>query len=203
MSENHTSPAFPITRLGYLFATICALSVVGLLFGWGSASALVTVTVVTAGALLLMTVLPQLSSFKFGPTGVEATVQQIIENKITPITNQVEEQKVRVNKQGEVLAEQQKIINDLVVYSLAEQPYEILWRLMHTPEYIYRDTDNMRRWLNTLLDSGYIEPKSPGGWLEFNAQKEGSNLVELAKPTPAGEFLISLRQKPHSARVGS
>jgi hypothetical protein len=97
-------------------------------------------------------------------------------------------------------AEQQENIKKIVIYSLGQFPFEMLLALKYNMEYIYTDGENMRRWANTLLDNGYIEPKTSGGSLEFNPEMNGRNLVDLAKPTPAGDFLISLRQDPSTLR---
>jgi hypothetical protein len=64
------------------------------------------------------------------------------------------------------------------------------------PEYNYHNDDGFRRWMYVLLDSCLIEPKSHGGWLKFDASVDKTNMVEFVKPTPAGEFLISLRGEP-------
>ena len=65
-----------------------------------------------------------------------------------------------ISQHEERLNTQQRLINDLVIYSLAAQPYEVLWRLANTSEYIYKNTENVRRWMNVLLDNGLIEPES-------------------------------------------
>ena len=154
-------------------------------------TALTAVMTLTAVALIVVARLDTITMFS--GAGLTAQMQAAIQAKIEPIQEEVNDQKTKVYKQEQKIEHQQQIINDLVIYSLAAQPYEILWRLASTPEYIYKNTDNVRRWMNTLLDSGFIQPKKDGGWLEFNDKMHGTNLVEIAKPTPAGNSLLSLR----------
>jgi hypothetical protein len=121
---------------------------------------------------------------------------KIFGTEIEFLNTRMEEQEQQTKRQWDTISEQQKIINKLVVYSLCEQAYIILWILDQGPEFIYRNTENFRRWMYVLLDGGFIQPKGDRGWLEFGDGTEGRNLVELAKATPAGQFLISLRGEP-------
>jgi hypothetical protein len=138
-------------------------------------------TVTMAGALILTALLPKLSEFEFGPKRIRAKLQQI-------------ERQVGDNK--EKLEQQQKVINDLVIYSLSQMPYNVLWKATKTPEYIYHNTDDMRRWCYVLLDNGFIELKGKEAWLVFDEKMEGRNLAEIVTLTPAGEFMSSLRGPP-------
>jgi hypothetical protein len=109
----------------------------------------------------------------------------------------VENQGEETKRQWDAISKQQEIVNMLVIYSLCDQAYHILYGISSMPEYKYHNDDNFRRWMYVLLDTGLIEPKSPGGWLNFDASLDEKNMVEFAKPTPAGEFLISLRGAPN------
>ena len=108
----------------------------------------------------------------------------------------VDDQGEETKRQWDVILKQQEIVNKLVIYSLCDQAYEILHGISKLPEYNYHHDENFRRWMYVLLDSGFIEPKSSGGWLNFDGNTNKKNLVEFIKPTPAGEFLISLRGVP-------
>lgn len=53
------------------------------------------------------------------------------------LRQRVNEQERHIEQQGKALDEQQRIINDLVIYSLAGQPFEILQKIEDGQEYIY------------------------------------------------------------------
>ncbi len=192
MPDDRNSPQFPTNHLGYFFAFICAASVLGMTLGWGSTAGLAPVALVSLGGMLLLPILPYLESFDVSPKGIKAQIRVV---KIQ-LNEQAKEQELIKKEQ----AEQQEIIKKIVIYSLGQFPFEMLLALKYNMEYIYIDSENMRRWANTLLDNGYIEPKISDGSLEFNPEMNGRNLVDLAKPTPAGDFLISLRQDPSTLR---
>jgi hypothetical protein len=182
-------PISSLTSIQILLGAAFAATVIALIMGSTNATALTTVCGLAIIALILLVVLPSLtntSRIKLGVTGFE----------IQRLADAVDRQGKTINEQEERLIEQQKIINDLVTYSLSEDAYNILWRIKNTPEYIYRDDKNVQRWANTLLDHGYIEPVMPGFRLVFDDYMKDRNLVGLAKPTPAGDFMIKLRGKP-------
>ncbi len=104
------------------------------------------------------------------------------------------QQQIKVQEQQ--ISDQQDIINKLVIYSLGNPPYILLWDLQNKPLLEYKNDDTFRRWMNVLLDHGYIQPKEQD-WLKFDEELAGKNLVEIAKPTPAGQFLLRLRGTPH------
>ena len=113
------------------------------------------------------------------------------------LQEKVETQEKQIQDQQGIIDDQQEIINKLVIYSLGEPIYVILWDLQNSASLLYRNDDNFRRWMYVLLDNGYIQPKEPLTWLEFNEKAEGKNLVEMARPTPAAQFLFKLRGDPH------
>jgi hypothetical protein len=166
--------------LGGVFVLLIAAGVIGILFGLGNSGALVSVTSLAILALVLIAALPLMVSFELSFKGLKAKLRDL---------------GITVKDQGDAISKQQEIINDLVVYSLATQPYEILRALKTQKEYIYHDSENNRRWANVLLDNGFIEPKPPETWLQFDTGYNQRNLVDIAKPTPAGEFLVDQREK--------
>jgi hypothetical protein len=100
------------------------------------------------------------------------------------------------------IEDQQKIANQLLIYSLAELPYRILWKLGHTDqyrEYRFDKSGEMPRWMNLLHDNGLIQPKGED-YIVVDGLQHGSDLVSLFKPTPAGEFLMTLRGEPEELR---
>src|SRR4051812_45897937 len=82
---------------GGLFAAGFIVTLLGILRSWGNAPALTGAAVVTAGGLLLVAALPQVSEFAIGLKGVSA--------KLTQVERQVDEQ--------------QQVINALVHYSMS------------------------------------------------------------------------------------
>jgi hypothetical protein len=121
---------------------------------------------------------------------------EIFGMKFELLQKRVEGQSEETKRQWDAISEQQEIVNKLVIYSLCDQAYNILHGLSNMSEYMYHNDDDFRRWMYVLLDGGLIEPKSQGGWLKFDAALDKRNMVEFVKPTPAGEFLISLRGEP-------
>lgn len=75
--------------IGGLFGLGLASALAGLLFSSGDAAALATVVVVLVGALVLMTVLPRVVDFTFGP--MKATLgriehrQQLLKSEVEAI----------------------------------------------------------------------------------------------------------------------
>ena len=100
------------------------------------------------------------------------------------------------------IEDQQRITNQLVIYSLAELPYRILWKLGHTDhyrEYRFDNLGEMPRWINLLYDNGLIQPRGQN-YIVVDSLQNGIELVSLFKPTPAGEFLMTLRGEPEELR---
>jgi hypothetical protein len=103
--------------------------------------------------------------------------------------------KERVEQQDEKLADQQEVIRQLVIYSLSESNYIHLWHIHGSEEYLYRNEEWFRRQMYFLSDNGYLQPRH-ASFLVFDETIDGRNLVEIAKLTPVGEFLVRLRGKP-------
>src|SRR3954449_5644351 len=113
--------------LGVLLAATLIAAVFGILIGWGNWKALSSIAFVAVVTLFAMSIGPNLSDVEISPTGFKAKLRQLTEN--------FQEQKIKLDHQEEIL-------NDLVIYSLAVQPYLILSAIKHGREYIYIDDDN-------------------------------------------------------------
>ena len=97
----------------------------------------------TAGALVLIVALPQVSEFTFGLKGVTAKLARV-------------EQKVD---------EQQLLINQLVHYSMSASVFHHLCGIALLHKYVYNDDDPSRREMYFLRDHGFIRPKPGIGFL--------------------------------------
>jgi hypothetical protein len=114
---------------------------------------------------------------------------------------------IKAQKQIRVVAkeqqEQKSIIEqhqeffDIVKYSLSAFCYSALWHIKNGPEYIYHHHDDyFRRRMWFLTDSGYIEPRERNSFLTFDERLDGKDLCKVAKLTPIGDYIVSLRGKP-------
>jgi Stage III sporulation protein AC/AD protein family len=168
--------------LGALFAIAFLASLLGLFVVDTGRSTFATLLVVMGGAVLVVALIPNLEEFVLGPTGVSAKLRHVEE---------------KLDRQSEELARQQRIVNDLVIFSLAGQPYEILLKIEDGKEYLFDYySEDHRRWGTVLLDGGLIEPRrEKGEWLHFDEAFHRKNISEYAKTTPAGHFLVSLRER--------
>src|SRR4051812_48745480 len=122
--------------VGVLFVVAFVAALLGIFFYPESKTAFTTVLIAMAGAIIVVAVLPNVEEFGIGPKGVNAKLRRVEE---------------RLDKQSEVLTEQQRIINQLVIYSLAGQPYKMLRHIEDGIEYIYRDdnpNNDHKRWAN-------------------------------------------------------
>jgi len=92
---------------------------------------------------------------------------------------------------------QQTIINNLIVYSLAEVIYrELVWKIGRGQEVRCDQTPDQQRWLTLLFDHGLLTAKNWSNWTPFNKIQVGTNLSEIFELSPAGEYLIELRGPP-------
>ena len=178
--------------LAGLFATAFILAMLGLLLSWGNSAALTTVVCITVGSLILVSVLPHLTEFQVGPKGVVAKVSEL-ETEIATTKDRVKNQEEKVRQHGEQLESQQQVINDLVKYSISASIFHHLCGIAILQTYAYRDGETNRREMYFLRDNGFIRPKR-GGFLDFNRDLDGQNLVDIAEATPIGWFCIKLRK---------
>jgi len=115
-----------------------------------------------------------------------------LRRKLNELAGEVKEQEQRIE-------EQQEIINKLVLYSLSASNYLHLWHIGKSKEYNYRNERWFQRQMDFLNDNGLIQPRSTP-FLSFGPDLDGRNLVEVAKLTPIGEFLVQLRGEPPELR---
>jgi hypothetical protein len=109
------------------------------------------------------------------------------------VKTEILEKKVRI--QDEEIKKQQKIIHQIVVYSMAYYLYDIL-RIFDEcqrgvrKEFKFKKTDEHS--LRFLRDNGYIEQT-----FKIASLTEGENLADKVKLTPIGKFYIELRKSFH------
>ncbi len=157
--------------LGGIFFLGFAAALFGLLFSSADKTALVTVAAITAGGLLLVAALPQLSEFSIGLKGVTAKLAQV-QDKVD---------------------EQQRLINQLVHYSMSASIFHHLCGIALLHRYNYSNDEPSRREMYFLRDHGFIKPKPPLDFLVFE-NLNGRNLVEVAEPTEIGWLCVKLRR---------
>lgn len=144
---------------------------------------------------------PWLARF-FSSAKVFGAEFNFLNDKIEKNKIQVQENREEVQKTSAKVERQQEITNDLIRYSLGEIPYQILWRLGHPSEHpIFELREStQRRMLNHLLDAGLIMPKTPNDYIDPDKLTDGTNVIDILKPTPAGDFLQELRGEPYGIR---
>jgi predicted nucleotide-binding protein len=99
-------------------------------------------------------------------------------------------QQNQINKQQLQITNQRKIINQLVVFSMAYYIFYHLKGIYHAQrnrsEYLFRK--DFEQALRYLRDAGYIESVHIGGLAD------GENLVDKIKLTPVGNFYVETRE---------
>lgn len=100
----------------------------------------------------------------------------------------------KVERQEVIVREQQEIINQLVVFSMAFFLYRMLDDFYEcqegrVQEYTYRKTDRFEHHMRWLRDHGYLEMNFRIGGLE-----DGQNIAKVVKLTPVGRFYVELRR---------
>jgi hypothetical protein len=158
--------------LGGIFVLGFVAALLGLLLSSANKTAFVTALAITAGGLVLVAALPQLSEFSIGLKGVTAKLVQV-------------EEKVE---------EQQQLINQLVHYSMSASIFHHLCGIALLHRYTYNNDEPSRREMYFLRDHGFIRPKPPLDFLVFE-NLNGRNLVEVAEPTEIGWLCIKLRKE--------
>jgi hypothetical protein len=135
-------------------------------------------------ALAVIAIVPWLSSVierAVFPGGWEVTFRK------------VQEQEDRLNAQGRIIAEQQKIINDLVIFSMAWYLFDLLKGIYYAQktgaQYLFRKNDQFMNNLRYLRDNGYI------GIEGIRTLQDGQNLAHLVRLTPIGSYYVELREK--------
>jgi hypothetical protein len=146
-------------------------ALLGLLLSSADKTPFVTVMAVTAGGLVLVAALPQLSEFTISLKGVTAKLARV-EDKVD---------------------EQQRLINQLVYYSMSASIFHHLCGIAILHRYNYNNDESSRREMYFLRDHGFIRPKPPLDFLVFE-NLHGRNLVEVAEPTEIGRLCVKLRK---------
>jgi hypothetical protein len=143
-------------------------ALIGLFLSPADKTIFVTIVAITMGGLLLVATLPRLSEFSITLKGVTA----------------------KLDKVKDTVDEQQRLINQLVYYSMSASVFRHLCGIALLHEYKYNNKDeHFRREMYFLRDHGFIRPN----FLVFE-ELHGRNLVELAEPTEIGWTIIKLRK---------
>jgi Predicted nucleotide-binding protein containing TIR-like domain len=114
-------------------------------------------------------------------------------NTVNRLAGEMEAQKQKTNAQGLKLDEQGRVIEDLVRYAMSASIFHHLAGIVLLKEYRYHDSDVNRREFYFLRDAGYLRPKS-AGFIDFNTNLEGANIIDRAEPTPIGYLCVRLRK---------
>jgi len=114
-------------------------------------------------------------------------------NAVHRLASEIESQKQKTNEQDVRLEQQGRIIEDLVKYAMSASVFHHLAGIALLKEYRYHDSDANRREFYFLRDAGYIKPKFDG-FIDFDANLEGVNVVDRAEPTPIGYLAVRLRK---------
>jgi hypothetical protein len=96
--------------------------------------------------------------------------------------NRIEFLETEVNKQ-------QRVINDLVIFSISSSLVEILSHLYHKKEYKYYANEGGQRNLRFLRNHGYVH------YFRFDELQNEQDLVGTLRLTPAGELLVQERER--------
>jgi len=119
--------------------------------------------------------------------------------KIGDLELQFREFRTTVKHQYDEIQEQQKKINDMMMYSMSASIYKHLWEIhmgnKTNGEYIYKDEPPFRREMYFLRDNGYVRAKGDYP-LDFNEGIKDKNLCDFVQLTPIGHFCVELRGFP-------
>jgi Predicted nucleotide-binding protein containing TIR-like domain len=113
--------------------------------------------------------------------------------QLKQMADELQTQGQRVKEQERRLEDQQVVLNSVVRYSMSGSIFNHLCGIALLKQYIYRDGDTNRREMYYLRDHGFIKPKGDG-FLNFDGNLDGKNLVEIAEPTPIGWNSVKLRK---------
>ena len=131
--------------------------------------------------LVIVAVLPWLAS--------------IIESAVFPGGWEVvfREVKDTVDKQQEQIEDQERIINDLVIFGMAPWLFNhmrnIYYAQKSNTEYIFHKNGDFIKDLSYLRDNGYIEI------LGIRQLEDGVDLAKAVKVLPIGSYYVELREK--------
>ena len=92
------------------------------------------------------------------------------------------------------VSKQQRIINDLVIFSISSSLFEILCHIYYRREYRYIPNDGSQRALRFLRDHGYVH------YFRFDELQHSQDLSQALRLTPAGELLVLERERREIAK---
>ena len=119
------------------------------------------------------------------------------------LTGTVHKLETKVEVQENKLDDQEEIIRQLVVFSMSSMIYTHLRQIRtgriarnegRLYEYRYRNNPPFQREMYYLRDNGFIQPIDEGH-LDFDSHIDGHDLIDIAKPTPIGEYYVRLREE--------
>lgn len=87
------------------------------------------------------------------------------------------------------ISKQQRIINDLVIFSISSALFELLSCIHHKKEYRYHPTEGNFRNLRFLRNHGYLH------YFRFDELHDNQDLSQILRLTPAGELLVQERER--------
>ncbi|MCA9126136.1 MAG: hypothetical protein KDB22_03585 [Planctomycetales bacterium] len=103
------------------------------------------------------------------------------------------EVKATVEEQQEQIEDQARIIDDLVIFSMAHWLFYHLRSIYYAQkagtEYIFNKNDDFVDDLRFLRDNGYLEI------LGIRQLEDGTDLAKSVKLTPIGSYYVELREK--------
>ena len=109
----------------------------------------------------------------------------------------------RIEHQDQKIENQQELINELVIFTMAYHLFrhlrELYDRAQSGAEYLYRNNPDFKRDLIFLRDHGFIESAHPGQYLDVESLRDGQNLIGHIKLTPVGNFYVQQRQMKEGA----
>jgi hypothetical protein len=126
--------------------------------------------------------------------GLTLAEQEAVFEKVAATVEEAmgqQELRARVDEQQQQIADQQRMVNELVTYMVSSPIFRHLCGLALLREYKFRDGP-MTRELYFLRDIGFIKPRY-GEFIAFDARQDGANLSDMLEPTPIGWTCIRLR----------
>ena len=120
-----------------------------------------------------------------------AVLNHLLQQRVRAQEERGQQTQEQVKEQGEQLADQQKLINTLVTYTMSASIFRHLCGITLLKTYNLDFHETNQRELYFLRDHGFIQPRHER-FLDFS---DGThNVAEMAAPTPIGRFYVSLRK---------
>jgi hypothetical protein len=164
--------------------------------------ALVFLVLADAGSGVVLVVLVVLAVLPWLSAVLETVDVPGVGNfRFRQVEREVADQGRRVRAQEQQLQEQQELITQLVVYSMAWYLFQLLADLHHRTqeqgEYLFRGSEATRRDLRFLRDHGYLEHFVIGDLAD------GQDLVRTVRLTPLGRILVEMREARREHGAGT